>query len=289
MGSGVIFETYGARTHPRRAMTGLPIREVAELTGLTAGTIRMWEQRYGFPTPDRTPAGYRLYSDAEVAALRRVVELRGSGLSVPAAIERARQAREPAQPTIFGAVPHEGRSRRLRKRTLIALSRAIEDQAMASASRPLVLGAFQHERHYRKVEHRYRRLAQMSDYSAVFADFGGVGERAPAEVPIVADAALGHEWAVVIDAPGFSVCLAAWEPPVATPPEDERDRVFEAFWSLDPSVVREASRAGAACARESAPAVAERIDDLLHDRPQAPDASTAALEALTARMVGYLE
>ena len=45
-------------------MSGLPIRDVADQTGLAAGTIRMWEQRYGFPVPERTPAGYRLYSDA---------------------------------------------------------------------------------------------------------------------------------------------------------------------------------------------------------------------------------
>jgi DICT domain-containing protein len=272
-------------------MTGLPIREVAEQTGLTAGTIRMWEQRYGFPTPDRTPAGYRLYSDSEVDTLRRVVELRRGGLSVPAALERARTASTPAHASIFGAMPHEGRSRRLRKRTLIALSRAIEDQTMASASRPLVLGAFQRERHYRKVEHRYHRLAQMSDLAAVFADFAAVagGDGRPTEVPIGADATLGHEWAVVVDAPGLSVCLYSWEPPVQTPPADDRERVFEAFWTLDPGVVRAASRAGAACARESSPEVADRIEALLVDRPQAPDASTATLEALTARMVGYLE
>jgi DICT domain-containing protein len=272
-------------------MSGLPIRDVAEQTGLAAATIRMWEQRYGFPVPERSPAGYRLYSDGEVETLRRVAELRRGGLSVPAALERARTATIPASASIFGAVPHQGRSRRLRKRTLIALSRAIEDQAMASASRPLVLGAFQRERHYRKVEHRYRRLAQMSDLAAVFADFDAPagGDGGPAEVPIEADASLGHEWAVVVDAPGFSVCLAAWEPPVAAPPENERDRVFEAFWTLDPDAVRAASRAGAACARDSAPETAERIEALLLDRAQGPDPSPAALEALTTRMVGYLE
>jgi DICT domain-containing protein len=272
-------------------MSGLPIRDVAEQTGLAAATIRMWEQRYGFPVPERSPAGYRLYSDTEVDTLRRVAELRKGGLSVPAALDRAREAAVPVTASIFGAVPHEGRSRRLRKRTLIALSRAIEDQAMASASRPLVLGAFQRERHYRKVEHRYRRLAQMSELTAVFADFAAPSSRAgePAEVPIEADASLGHEWAVVIDAPGFSVCLAAWEPPVATPPANERDRVFEAFWTLDPDAVRAASRAGAACARDAAPQTADRIDELLIGRAQAPEPSPAALEALTARMVGYLE
>ena len=40
---------------------GLSIREVAEQTGLAPGTIRMWEQRYGFPSPRRTASGYRRY------------------------------------------------------------------------------------------------------------------------------------------------------------------------------------------------------------------------------------
>ncbi len=275
-------------------MSGLPISEVAEQTGLAAGTIRMWEQRYGFPIPDRTAAGYRVYSDADVEALRRVVEFRRGGLSVPAALERARSARKEIteHPTIFGAVPHEGKARPLRKRTLIALSRAIEDQTMASASSPIVLGAFQRERHYRAVEHRYLRMAKMADIAAVFADFetgGPIEPGRPVEVPIDADVTIGHEWAVVVDAPSFGVCLSAWEPPVANPPADDRDRIFEAFWTLDPDAVRAASRAGIECARSSSPAVAERLEALLEGRAQAPDASPAALEALTARMVAYLE
>lgn len=275
-------------------MSALPIREVAEQTGLAAGTIRMWEQRYGFPVPERTPAGYRLYSDEDVEALRRVVELRRGGLSVPAALDRARSARKDVfeHPTIFGAVPHEGKTRRLRKRTLIALSRAIEDQTMASASRPLIFGAFQHESNYRAVEHRYARMAGMADLATVFADFDAPTERVegrPVEVPIMADVTIGHEWAVVVDAPGFSVCLSAWEPPVAEPPAEDFDRVFEAFWTLDSDAVRAASRAGAECARPYAPEVAERIDELLEGRPQAVDGSAASLEALTARMVDYLE
>ena len=67
----------------------LKIKDVAEQTGIAAGTIRMWEQRHGFPKPERTPSGYRLYSTEDVEALRRVQAYRHRGLSVPAAIERA--------------------------------------------------------------------------------------------------------------------------------------------------------------------------------------------------------
>src|SRR3954463_8256872 len=211
-------------------MRELAIREVAEQTGLAAGTIRMWEQRYGFPTPQRTPTGYRLYSPEDVDTLRRVMALRKSGLSVAAALQRARSVvtGPTDRPSIFGAVPHGGRARRLRKRTLVALSRAIEDEPLASAAGPIVLGAFQRARHYRGVEHRYRRLARAADVAVGFADFGAdhafePQDGVPVELNISTDDPMGHEWTVVIDAPGFSVCLVAWEPPVPSAPERDRD------------------------------------------------------------------
>ena len=273
-------------------MRELAIREVADQTGLAAGTIRMWEQRYGFPEPQRTPTGYRLYSPADVDVLRRVVELRKGGLSVPAALERARAttAGPTDRPSIFGAVPNGGRVRRLRKRTLIALSRAIEDEAMASAAGPIVFGAFQQVRHYRASAHRYRRLAERADAAVVFADFDvpRVAPGEPAEVPIPADAALGNEWAVVIDAPGYAACLLAWERP-----EEQRlpdlDRRFESLWTTDPAVVRRAALVGCSLTRASCPELAERIERLLADRPLATEQPAPALTALTNRLVAYLE
>ena len=41
---------------------------------------------------------------------------------------------------------------------------------MARAAGPVVIGAFQAERNYRAVEHRYRRLAHVADAVGVFAD-----------------------------------------------------------------------------------------------------------------------
>ena len=57
----------------------LAIRDVAERTGLAAGTIRMWEQRYGAPVPGRSDSGYRLYSQDDVEMLRRAVAFRRRG------------------------------------------------------------------------------------------------------------------------------------------------------------------------------------------------------------------
>src|SRR3954447_19445821 len=49
----------------------LAIKDVAELTGVAAATIRIWEQRYGFPAPARTASGYRIYTEQDVLAIRR--------------------------------------------------------------------------------------------------------------------------------------------------------------------------------------------------------------------------
>jgi MerR family transcriptional regulator, light-induced transcriptional regulator len=272
---------------------GLSIKEVAERTGVAAGTLRMWEQRYGFPLPDRTPSGYRRYRGEVVEAVRRVVQLREGGLSMAAAIDRARERRQlpTDRPSIYAAVTGTaGMPRqRLRKATLIALSRAIEDEALARAAGPVAFGAFQRESFYRGAERRYRELARVGDAVTVFADFGAVAEEPgePLQIPIGATDALGSEWVVVVDAPGFSACLLAWEPPEEA--EHDRDRVFEAVWTVDPRVTREAAVVAARLVGRADPAQGERLEALLSDRPLAVEHATPALTALTNRMIAYLQ
>ena len=43
------------------------IHTVAQMTGLSPALIRAWESRYSLVVPARTPAGYRLYSDEDIA------------------------------------------------------------------------------------------------------------------------------------------------------------------------------------------------------------------------------
>jgi DICT domain-containing protein len=270
----------------------LAIKEVAEQTGLAAGTIRMWEQRYGFPEPARTPGGYRVYTRQDVITLQRVVAFRGRGLSVPAALERAR-AMESAtdRPSIFGAIASGDspvRPQRLRRRTMLALSQAIEDEAMARAAGPIVIASFQSEANYRAVEHRYRRLARVADAVAVFARFRELRSECaddPVEIPVEAADALGHEWAVIVDAPGFAACLVGWE----TPSGARGERVFEAIWTMDATVVRQGIQVGATLASRTSPELGGRMEALLVDRPLAVEAPTAGLTALTNRIVGYLD
>lgn len=271
----------------------LAIREVAEKTGMNAGTIRMWEQRYGFPVPQRTSAGYRRYRQADVEALQRVLAYKEGGLSLPAALERARAASAAAaRPSLFAAVASSGRipARILRKRTLLAMSRAFEDETIARAAGAVIVGAFQNVRNYRAAEHRYRRLASVADLTVVLADFDGVsgGEDTPVQVPLRPADAIAHEWAVIIDSPSFAACLLAWEPPARNAPPSDLDRRFETYWSLDPEVVRRASMAAAELVRVDAPQIGEQIARHLVNRPLATEGPAPALEAVMARAIDYL-
>jgi DICT domain-containing protein len=278
--------------------TDLAIKDVAERTGIAAGTIRMWEQRYGFPAPDRTASGYRRYTEDDVETLRQVLALRHRGLSVPAAISRAQDANGSSDhPSIYAAVAAHDvsvRPRVLTKATLIALSRAIEHEALAVAAAPVVFAAFQQERFYRSVERRYRRLALHADAAAVFADFpDGVRHPpgAPAELPLAPDDVLGNEWAVIVDAPGYAACLLAWEHPGVLEPggPDDRDRRFEAIWTIDAEATRRAAQVAARLAGRADPALGARLEELLADRPLALEEPAPALTALTNRMIAYLE
>jgi MerR family transcriptional regulator, light-induced transcriptional regulator len=280
-----------------RTVKGLAISDVAEQTGLAAGTIRVWEQRYGFPEPARTPSGYRIYQAEDVEILRRVVAYRDLGLSVPTALERARAAGGSTdRPSLFGAIVTAGepvQPQRLRKSTLFAISRAIEDETLARGAGPIVIGAFQDERNYRGVEHRYRRLARVADACVAFGSFAEVsgGDGEPVLLPVTPGEALGAEWAVVVDAPGYAACLLAWETPESQrdSDRDERERCFEAVWTLDPSTVRRAALVGSSIARRTAPEVGARLEELLQDRPLAVESPAPALTALTNRIVGYLD
>ena len=78
----------------------------------------------------------------------------------------------------------------------------------------------------------------------------------PAEIPIGQGEALGHEWAVIVDAPGYAACLVGWETPCR-----DGERIFEAVWTMDAPVVRRAAQVGAAIAARSAPEWSERLLD----------------------------
>lgn len=57
------------------------IHTVAQMTGLSPALIRAWESRYSLVVPARTPAGYRLYSDDDVAILNGAQRLLRLGMA----------------------------------------------------------------------------------------------------------------------------------------------------------------------------------------------------------------
>jgi DNA-binding transcriptional MerR regulator len=60
----------------------LPIRTVANLTGINPVTLRAWERRYKLITPQRTPKGHRLYTQDDVELIKRVLDLLDQGISI---------------------------------------------------------------------------------------------------------------------------------------------------------------------------------------------------------------
>ncbi|WP_449431211.1 MerR family transcriptional regulator [Pseudomonas putida] len=60
----------------------LPIREVTRLTGVKAVTLRAWERRHGLIQPVRKVGGHRLYSKADIDAIRRILGWLGRGVAL---------------------------------------------------------------------------------------------------------------------------------------------------------------------------------------------------------------
>ena len=55
------------------------IADVERDTGLSKDTLRVWERRYGFPTPERDALGERQYDDAQLTRLRHIRRLLDAG------------------------------------------------------------------------------------------------------------------------------------------------------------------------------------------------------------------
>jgi MerR family transcriptional regulator, light-induced transcriptional regulator len=265
--------------------------QLAERTGVPAGTLRIWETRHGFPAPIRLPSGHRRYQEDDVERVRAVVRGRDQGLSLAAAIARAPGERAQAASIFAGLSDRRPdlQPMRMTKPALLALSRAIEDEQLAHGRAGALIGSFQTERFYRQSERRWRELARTAEVAVVLAEFAAARHPpgAPHEVPIGRDHPLAREWAIVASGDGASACLAAWERPGAAEVADPRRR-FEVIWSPEPEVVQIAIAVAADLVAPLAPAVGTRLAAMV-ERP-AP-ASTPELRAASRqahRIVAYL-
>jgi DICT domain-containing protein len=273
--------------------TGLGIGDVVQRTGVADGTLRMWERRYGFPAPARLPGGHRRYSERDVELIRAVAAKRGSGLSLAVAIEQVHAQGSSPAASVYASLRRSRADlepRVLLKPIMLALTRAIEDEALARAERSVAFASFQRERFYRQSQARWVELARTADVAVVFADFGSVRapRDEPAEVPLPREHALNREWTVVCEGEDFALCLTGWEAP-DNGAQADRQRSFEAIWSVEPTVVREASRICAAIAAQSIPSVIEPARARLDAPPSLPPESQVRLaSAVTARMLSHL-
>jgi MerR family transcriptional regulator, light-induced transcriptional regulator len=275
---------------------GLSIGELARRTRVPAATLRSWEDRYGFPRPRRLAGGHRRYDHGDVARIEAVARLRASGMSLPAAISQASSWTAQAEPSVFAGLRRHHPAlipQVLRKVTLLALTRAIEDECCARAERPVLFASFEQERFFRQSEERWNELARTARAVIVFADFDGPsaaggpppGKRAPVRVPLARDAPARREWTLVCEAQDYPACVTGWEFPGQREAADP-DRRFEVIWSVDPQVVRSAA---AICAQLASSARPE-LGALLGGLPAAPaSADLRRATGLLSRMTSYLE
>jgi MerR family transcriptional regulator, light-induced transcriptional regulator len=69
--------------------SGSTILVVSRQTGLSMETLRAWERRYGFPTPERRPgSNRRLYSEADVIRLKAICAAIDAGYRIGDAIDK---------------------------------------------------------------------------------------------------------------------------------------------------------------------------------------------------------
>lgn len=286
---------------------GLTIGEFAARTGVSAMTLRSWEKRHGAPAPRRGPGGHRRYTIEDIALVEEILRHREAGIGIAAAIEAARRHEDhgPAA-SLFAALRTrhpELRVQMLTKATMLALSRAIEDESCARADRPILFGLFQRAHFYEASQSRWQELARTAEAAFVFADFAIEPTSTPPTdrthpprprrpqphlVPLDDDALLLREWAIVCEAADHPSCLVGVER-LDDRSSDRPIRRFEAIWSADPVVVRDAARFTLALAVGTWPDIIGRLEPRLMTPAPAASADLQRATGLLDRTIGYLD
>ncbi|WP_141211019.1 MerR family transcriptional regulator [Enemella dayhoffiae] len=199
------------------------IGELAERTGLSESALRMWEHRHGFPVPVRGSAtAHRRYSSHDVELVTQVRDAKAAGLPLGVAIANVvNRQRRGSTESVFGALLDEFpglMSFRVPRPAAVDLSRALEDECLARATRPVVLGSFQLGERFAASSRRWSELARTASWCAVAADFSQGGHPYPeskvAWCDLPEDSPMRREWTVAWwDGVGGSI-LNGWEVPV---------------------------------------------------------------------------
>ncbi|WP_183095885.1 DICT sensory domain-containing protein [Nocardioides stalactiti] len=272
----------------------LTIGDLSERTGISTAVLRMWETRHGFPEPHRLASGHRRYTAGDADLVQQVLRRKEAGIRLEVAIAEAAATKAPAAPSVFAELRRKHPTlvtHRLRKSTLTALSWAIEDECCAVADRPVLFGAFQRGDFYAPSAARWTELSRVARSAIVFADAwdGNADDAAgPIRATLADDAPLRREWAVVCDAHDSTACLSAWELPGQTTVPD-RQRIFEAVWTVDPVAVRDAARVAARVASDAGVLAAQPLLYELADAPAPRTLTPTGVTALFNRVVAYVD
>jgi MerR family transcriptional regulator, light-induced transcriptional regulator len=120
------------------------IHIASEMSGVSEGLIRAWERRYGVIKPRRTGSGYRAYTEADIAVLKRLKKLTQEGVAIADAVRLVPQIRREVKDDLEARdgtmkAPQDEQFARWRHDVLVAAERldqqSIEealDEAMAS-------------------------------------------------------------------------------------------------------------------------------------------------------------
>jgi DNA-binding transcriptional MerR regulator len=271
---------------------GLSIGDLARRTGVPAATLRSWEDRYGFPRPQRLDGGHRRYRESDTAGIEQILRLRAAGMSLHAAIDQAARGAD-GDRSLFAGLRRRHPAlvpTALRKATLLALTRAIEDECLARAERAVLFAGFQAERFYRSSRQRTRELARAARVMVAFADFGRSSgpDASPLTVRLPDDSPLRREWFLVCAALDYPAFVSGWEIPAEQAGADAQRR-FEVLWSVDPQAVQDAASICAGLARSLAPGLDRVLGDLPAASPPPASADLQRATGLFNRMASYLD
>ena len=222
-----------------------------------------------------------------------MVEERDRGLRLEEAISTTlRSGQVGESSSVYAALGrrHPGlASYTLTKRTLLALSWAIEDEAVAQSSSGVLLGTFQRGRYYGQSRRRWEDLARTAQDAVAMADFEAHDDESrPATVALPPDSPLLREWVVVHEAPDFAVALVAFELPghgsVGRRPA-VRGAVVRSTggWSATPP--SSPRRRGPRPARSPRPGCSATLEE----SPAMPSTPPSAATAVFNRMVAYTD
>lgn len=272
---------------------GFSIGVLASRTGLTPAVLRTWEHRFGFPAGQRSPAGHRRFTEADVRRVREVLEVRDAGVPLQLAIDSvARRDDDGPADSVHAVLVREFpglRPQRLGRPALVAASYAVEDESLARADRPVVLGAFQSGYSFGRARHRWDELARTASWCAVVAEFDddlpADPDGRPARCALPSGSPLRREWVVVSVSAGFAAVVSAWEVP--TRPGEEPE--FEAVISTQRPVALAAARVVVGTARSAGARPPALVDRLLDDVAPRVGATAAEADRVWLRALAHLD